>query len=85
MDSDNILQCFFFQGVTEQRMALQFWKFLSLHGRQTAFPGDGQIGSTVRRHPLPLYVALTQNNSISHCIQEVILLTSSSCLHWFLQ
>jgi hypothetical protein len=85
MDSDNILHCFFFQDVTEQRMALQFWKFLSLHGRQTAFPGQGQLGSTVRTHPLPLNIVLTLNNSISHYMQEVILLTSSICFHLFLQ
>jgi hypothetical protein len=56
----------------EQRMTLQFWKLLSLHTRQVAFPSPSGLGRTsvCSRGP-PLHAIIAADKSTSHCIQEV--------------
>lgn len=56
----------------EQRMTSQFWKLLSLHGRQVAFSGPSGLGRTSVCGRSPnLYAIIAADESRSHCIQEV--------------
>ncbi|XP_021924488.1 probable glutamate receptor [Zootermopsis nevadensis] len=55
----------------EQRMTSQFWKLLSLHGRQVAFSGPSGLGRTSVCGRSPnLYAIIAADESRSHCIQE---------------